>query len=665
MVFLVFVSLSTNAQERYADSLKRALRSASTDSIRYDLNISLSNFYEEKNLDSSLYYAEQSVSIARRTNQKLAEAAALNSKAYQLLSIAKYGESLKCLMEAMAITEDPGSEKGNWSFNSSVGPEKRRLTILSVTHHMYALLMNNTQNTYEEIFHYKEEIRISEMIDRKSGLQLASMNLGATYFRLNKPDSALLYAKRAEAMSELSGFKYYHGWTLGTLGDIYLKKKNESLAKQYYHKAIQNSKEQNNLGSLSSNYYKITRYFLSKNDADSSLYYAKKEIEAVQSLGGSSNVKAYLAFTYENLYAAYILNNKFDSAFKYQGLALVTKDSVHKDEIKNLAEFQHLTFSEQLRLRNVEKEKTDFQNRIRTYLFLAGIGILLLLSIVFYRNNRQKHKANLKIEKAYNDLKETQQQLVQSEKMASLGEMTAGIAHEIQNPLNFVNNFSELNKELLEEMQVEINTGNSKAVRSIAGDVIENEKKILHHGKRADAIVKSMLQHSRNNTGIKELSDINALCDEYLRLSYHGLRAKDKSFNAKFETNFDSSIEKINVVPQELGRVILNLINNAFYAVSEKKKQLGTGFEPTITVSTRKVKDQVEIKVKDNGHGMSQTVLDKIFQPFFTTKPAGQGTGLGLSLSYDIVKSHGGEIKVDTRKGEGTEFLILLPINAN
>jgi two-component system NtrC family sensor kinase len=229
--------------------------------------------------------------------------------------------------------------------------------------------------------------------------------------------------------------------------------------------------------------------------------------------------------------------------------------------------------------------------------------------------------------------------------------------------LNFVNNFSEVNKELLAEMKDEMDKGNIADAKDIANDVIANEEKINYHGKRADAIVKGMLQHSRKSSGQKELIDINALCDEYLRLSYHGLRAKDKSFNAKFETNFDPSLPKINVVPQEMGRVILNLINNAFYAVSERKKLNEPGYEPTVIVSTRKESEKVEIKVKDNGTGISQKVIDKIFQPFFTTKPTGSGTGLGLSLAYDIVKAHGGEIKADTKEGKGSEFIIQLQTN--
>jgi signal transduction histidine kinase/ligand-binding sensor domain-containing protein len=302
---------------------------------------------------------------------------------------------------------------------------------------------------------------------------------------------------------------------------------------------------------------------------------------------------------------------------------------------------------------------------------------LLLLIVIFLTHKFQKQrtirierqKAQAKelaqakeIEKAYTELKATQQQLIQSEKMASLGELTAGIAHEIQNPLNFVNNFSDVNNELIDELKIK----NEKLkiedpeVNELLSGIYQNNEKISIHGKRADSIVKGMLQHSRSSSGQKELTDINSLCEEYARLAYHGLRAKDKSFNTEMKTDFDNSVGMINVVPQDIGRVILNLINNAFYAVGERQKAEGLGYKPLVIVTTKKLNDKVEIKVKDNGNGIPQKILDKIFQPFFTTKPTGQGTGLGLSLAYDIVKTFGGEIKVETKKGEGASFIIVL-----
>jgi signal transduction histidine kinase/ligand-binding sensor domain-containing protein len=305
---------------------------------------------------------------------------------------------------------------------------------------------------------------------------------------------------------------------------------------------------------------------------------------------------------------------------------------------------------------------------------LFGLAALALLrGYIVYRSGKLKRENKLleekvaerteELNKSLERLKQTQVQLVQSEKMASLGELTAGIAHEIQNPLNFVNNFSEVNRELVEELEQELEKGDWEEAKAIAADIRENNGKINHHGKRADAIVKGMLEHSRSNSGKKEVADINKLVDEYLRLAYHGLRAKDKNFNAKLETHFDAEMSKIEVLPQELGRVLLNLFSNAFYAVNERKKQLNGTFEPLVSVSTNKLDGKVEIVIKDNGTGMPQKVLEKIYQPFFTTKPTGQGTGLGLSLSYDIItKGHGGELQVESQEGEGTAFRILLPM---
>jgi signal transduction histidine kinase len=296
---------------------------------------------------------------------------------------------------------------------------------------------------------------------------------------------------------------------------------------------------------------------------------------------------------------------------------------------------------------------------------------------MLFLNNRQKQKSNTalqeqkkQIENTYNQLKATQSQLIQTEKMASLGELTAGIAHEIQNPLNFVNNFSEVNSELISELKEATTKGNLDDIKSITATLEENERKIASHGRRADAIVKGMLQHSRKSSGQKEPTDINTLCDEYLRLAYHGLRAKDKSFSAKFETHLDLALPKVNVVPQEIGRVVLNLINNAFYActersrsaVSEQAKLQAASYKPQVTVTTKQMGDKIEIRVSDNGPGIPDSIKEKIFQPFFTTKPTGQGTGLGLSLSYDIVKAHGGEVLIQTTQEDGALFCVQLPL---
>jgi two-component system NtrC family sensor kinase len=307
---------------------------------------------------------------------------------------------------------------------------------------------------------------------------------------------------------------------------------------------------------------------------------------------------------------------------------------------------------EQIMQETLEKERLAKEKEIERNQLIAQQKMELEIQVT---------ERTTELKQSLDNLKSTQAQLIQSEKMASLGELTAGIAHEIQNPLNFVNNFSEINNELIEEIKSQKSKLKSEEEDEILNDIFQNNEKIIHHGKRADAIVKGMLQHTRASTGKKEPTDINALADEYLRLSYHGLRAKDKTFNATLVTDLDESIGKISIVPQDIGRVLLNLFNNAFYAVAEKKKNANENYKPTVSVCTKKVDSKVEIHVKDNGVGIPQKVVNKIFQPFFTTKPTGQGTGLGLSLSYDIIKAHAGEIEVETKEGEGSEFIVHLP----
>lgn len=338
--------------------------------------------------------------------------------------------------------------------------------------------------------------------------------------------------------------------------------------------------------------------------------------------------------------------------------------------ILNLAEQSEALSPEQKKaiadwVKEVDKSLTITEFKLeRTEKVKRTTAILLEETIEELEQKRKAiEETNAALTKSLEELKAAQAQLIQSEKMASLGELTAGIAHEIQNPLNFVNNFSDVSTELVDEMNEEIDKGNLEDAKQIAQDLKQNLEKINHHGKRAGDIVKGMLQHSRSSSGVKELTDINALADEYLRLAYHGLRAKDKTFNAAMKTDYDESIGLIKIIPQDIGRVVLNLITNAFYAVTERKKLAVEGYEPIVTVSTKKYSDRVEVYVKDNGTGIPQKALDKIFQPFFTTKPTGQGTGLGLSLSYDIVKAHGGEIKVTTAENEGTEFIISIPVN--
>ena len=674
IAFLVFIPFLSNAQLTLPDSVVIAHRNATNDSVRFFLNLQIAGYYFNVNQDSALKYAEEGLQIARRNKMKLAEANRAGTLAAVLSNKGKYAESLKLFLEAFAIAEDPEIEKRNdWQLLKDKSIHYQRLNVLSALHNLYIELMERIKNTDKELFHAKEAIRIAEEGDNKYRLMVGSNALGHVYARINRLDSALWFTSRAEELGREINDKVYYCYIPSDLGYIYFKKGNRDIALTYYYSGIALAREQKFMSALSSGYLRLCNYYLAENEKDSSLYYAKLFEETYKSQGRVDREDQDLGVVYEKLYQSYQLRGQRDSTLKYAGLSIAAKDSISNDRLQNMAAFQKTLMDEQIRLQNIEKEKKEFQNKIKTYLLSAGLFVILLVAFLLYRNNRQKHKANVvlqeqkdKVENTLQELKSTQSQLIQSEKMASLGELTAGIAHEIQNPLNFVNNFSEVNKELLAEMNTEIEKGNYEEVKEIAKDVSENEEKINHHGKRADAIVKGMLQHSRSSSSVKEPTDINKLADEYLRLAYHGLRAKDKSFNASFKTDFDDSLGKINITPQDIGRVILNLITNAFYAVNEKTllavaNPTAVKYEPTVSISTKKVEGKVEIKVADNGNGIPDKVLDKIFQPFFTTKPTGQGTGLGLSMSYDIIKAHGGDIKVDTLKNKGTTFIIKLP----
>jgi signal transduction histidine kinase len=402
--------------------------------------------------------------------------------------------------------------------------------------------------------------------------------------------------------------------------------------------------------------------FLKINRKDSALFYALKSFKYGKQVSYKKAIilsGSLLAELYDSTQPA--------TALKYYKIVADEKDSLYG--VANIQTIQNLISHEEDKQKELEDARVSYRNSLKLYGLLTGMAVLLIIALILYRNMKHKQKANLllqqqkeKLEATLSELKSTQQQLIQSEKMASLGELTAGIAHEIQNPLNFVNNFSEVSTELIDEMNIELDKGDFAEAKEIASDLKQNLVKINHHGKRAGDIVKGMLQHSQKSTGVKEATDINALADEYLRLSYHGLRAKDKTFNAEMKTNFDSSIGKINIIPQDIGRVLLNLYNNAFYAVNEQISKNLISYEPTVSVTTKKSESHVIITVSDNGNGIPQKIVDKIFQPFFTTKPTGQGTGLGLSLSYDIIKAHGGEIKGETKEEVGTAFIIQLPI---
>jgi signal transduction histidine kinase len=672
-IFLKMISLcllptliAGQQKNPYLNSLYTSLSAAPNDTARMEIYSNLGSHYLLEDRDSSSFYLEKALPIADRLNLKLNEASILNAMGIIMMQQEKFSKSMEFYLKAINIAKDPSIEKTIWRLSPGQSPGNARILELSSSYDLIGLLNAYTGNWSDNIKNQLKNYREAEKYANAAGDrgQVASIifHMGISYMNDGKLDSALLFIKKAQAVfSDLKDPQI--GRSMIYLGETYERMGNFDLAVNTMLQAMALLNKTNDyvhrgLGSIA-----LSRVYADLKKTDSALYYAKEGLRIFD----KRKDQAWKRDAY-NLLASYFDHlGRTDSATVYLKLAKSLSDSLSIEERKNLLALQDVVVDEQAKLEELEKEKIQTKSKVRTYSMIGGLVILSLIGLILYRNNRKEKKAKIVLEKTLKELKSTQSQLIQSEKMASLGELTAGIAHEIQNPLNFVNNFSEVNNELIGELKSEKAKPKSERddqlEEELLNDIAGNLEKINHHGKRADAIVKGMLQHSRSSSVAKEPTVINALCDEYLRLSYHGLRAKDNSFNATIKTDFDKSIGNINILPQDIGRVILNLLTNAFYAVNEKKKMNSTGFEPTVSISTKRINGKVEIRVADNGNGIPQKVLDKIFQPFFTTKPTGQGTGLGLSLSYDIItKGHGGELKVETKEGIGSVFTIILPI---
>jgi signal transduction histidine kinase len=533
----------------------------------------------------------------------------------------------------------------------------------------YGMLMGVTANTEEQLHYFKKAYQMAKERNRLWQQTSILSNMAFSFQHNNRLDSAQFYIDKifANPVDKFGGYLFYIFYQAG---DIRLESGNYEQAKSLFSKGIENVLKNNfdlEIG-LSINYLGLSKVYQHLNRRDSSYYYGIKSLNLLKQIREVQLVKVDLASAYENMYQHFQRFSQRDSAFKYLQLANIERAFFTKKTISNLAEFQQVLLDRQLKLKDLQREEVEKQGKVRLYSLLIALFVFLVFGAVLLYSYLQKRKANVllasqkeQIESTLEKLKSTQAQLIQSEKLASLGELTAGIAHEIQNPLNFVNNFSEVSVELIQEIKEERQkpkeNQDDSLVDEIFNDISQNLEKITLHGKRASSIVKGMLEHARTSTGEKELTDINAMADEYLRLAYHGLRAKDSSFNADFKTDFDENLPMVEVIPQDFGRVLLNLINNAFYATKGVKN-------PFVEIKTAGVENGIIISVKDNGKGMLEETKAKIFQPFFTTKPTGEGTGLGLSLAYDIVvKGHGGTLEVESKEGFGTTFMIKLPIS--
>ncbi|MFZ4706581.1 MAG: tetratricopeptide repeat-containing sensor histidine kinase [Bacteroidales bacterium] len=592
----------------------------------------------------------ESLKISRQTNNSRSAVETYLAMGFVYLFVEKWDDALESQHEALRIYKKMNDTLGIARVYNDIGVTNMRAGNFTTALKNHKAALEIRLKSKEYYYTFSSYSYIGEIYEELANFPEALRNY----------EAGLKYAERSGAKTGIIDANL-------ECGMIHFKTSGYDNALQHFLVALELSRKIEDRTGESKAAMNIADICISRNETGKAISWFKKAAK----VSPESSFK-FMSGIYKSLAGTYFKIGDYGNAYKYQLLYSQVKDSLviaenlvkittltNRMEIENKQALQTEKYNKMLDIKQSElKRQRIFRNFI-----LFGMFVILVMAVIFFIRFIEKNKLNTKLNNLLSNLKSTQSQLIQSEKMASLGELTAGIAHEIQNPLNFVNNFSEVNSELIAEMKDEIYKGNLEEVKALADDIADNEQKINQHGKRADAIVKGMLLHSRSRNGINEPTDINALADEYLRLAYHGLRAKDKTFNATLKTDFDETIGNINIIPQDIGRVILNLITNAFYAVTEKKNQFGSDYEPTVSVSTRKINGKIEVHVKDNGNGIPQNILAKIFQPFFTTKPAGQGTGLGLSISYDIVtEGHGGELKVEITEGGGAEFIIRLPV---
>ena len=614
------------------------------------------------NFEKALEYYDLAYALAQKIDYNTAFPGLLGNIGLVYLNQGNYAVALQKFYASLAAAESVNDKMVIRSSFNNIG-----------TIHFYQGKMDEAEIAYQKT------LEISRKVLDTTGMITAYNNLGEVNLEQKDPSKALGNLSVAYQLASIKNVPDMLVAVTNTLGDAYLRLDSLQKAAGYFESALTLSRQLGNARSTCKALMGLAKVQTKQGLLNIALVNGLEALANAKEMGQAQ----LLRDANEVVSDIYHKLGQGNDALQYYKQYKMYADSLVSIESERAAANYKAGY--EFSKKELEYQRKTLQQRWMIFSALAALLTLIIIVWIISRSRKRlsitykdlQHKNLIiegqkkKAEETLSQLKAAQVQLIQAEKMASLGELTAGIAHEIQNPLNFVMNFSEVSNELLDEMKSELDKGNTDDAKEIANDVIQNLEKINLHGKRADAIVKGMLQHSRSSTGQIEPTDINKLADEYLRLAYHGLRAKDKSFNATLKTDFDVSLEKINIIPQDIGRVVLNLLTNAFYAVDarqnesfglEKKKSGIENYEPTVSISTKEIGNNVEIRVTDNGNGIPQKVLEKIFQPFFTTKPTGQGTGLGLSLSYDIVKAHGGELKVETKESEGSTFIIQLPV---
>ena len=638
-------------QSRAVDSLRQLLARPQSDTNRVLLLCQLSDQLWTQRTDSAAGYARKALGLARRIGYRHGQGEALNRLGAALRE-SNLARALELFQQSLRLAEATHDQRLKAQNLRSIGI-------------IYVYLRDQRQG----LAYYFRALKIGEQLHDERRVVIELSNIGLAYDLFNQLDSARLFQERAYALA-----RRLHtptNYILYGLGNVARKQGQVAQARDFYHRSIAESKQVRHLRSLNFAYVGLATLFQQLGQSDSSIYYARLGCQAGRTNGFLRGV----------LNAATLLTQDFkarglpDSALKYQSLMLVMKDTLFGQE--KVMRLQTLNYREQQRAQQAAASQAALKVRYRTFGLVAGLVVLLALALLLGRHARQQQHAREALEQSLAELKTAQDQLVQREKMAFLGELTAGIAHELQNPLNFVKNFAEVSTELVDEISDEQgdptgqNSARNTALKAeILAGLKQNLQKISQHGQRASSIIRGMLEHSRTGTGQREATDLNALVDESLRLAYQGLRTKEKGFTAHLVTDFDPELPRVAVVPQDLGRVLINLFTNAFHAVQQRQRQLpadhlgpGLIYRPEVAVTTQSVTGGIEIRIRDNGTGIPEAVRAKIFQPFFTTKSVGEGTGLGLSLSHDIVTTgHGGTLRVETQEGQGAEFIIALPV---
>ncbi|MEO5783722.1 MAG: tetratricopeptide repeat protein [Ginsengibacter sp.] len=659
------MSVVFGQDQKVADSLAIIYQQKSlADSVKFKLLTNLS-FNETRDLKKGLQYAEDLISLSDKTGNNKYLRSGYFLKGNKKRALGKLDEALEAYIKSAEIARKLNNLKGEGETYGAIADS----------------YYDANDHPNSKLF-YKKAIAILRQSNDSISLASVLSNAGNEFLKTKNYDSALLYFRESKLIFDNVNYTSGKAYSRGGIGMVYAEIGDNDLAEKNIDEAIRILTEAQDYYPICDYLISMSDVYLNKGDKQTALNYTLRSLHLAEQYG----LKAQIAAANLKLSELYENAGNPSLALTYYKAHIAYRDSINN--LNTVQRMADLRTNFEVSQKQVEVNLLNQQKRNQNNL-LTSLGVILVLTIIILfillKNNQNKQKAyrilnmqkqetdeqKAKAEHALNELQVTQKQLIQSAKMASLGELTAGIAHEIQNPLNFVNNFSEVTVELLGELiegSVNKLTGSDKAkADEILNDIADNLKKISHHGKRAESIVKGMLQHSRISSNKKELTDINALSDEYLRLSYHGLRAKDNTFNATIETTFDDTVEKLWIVPQDIGRVLLNICNNAFYSVHKKTKLNIEGYEPTLWIMTKAiVKDgelkAVQIRIKDNGFGIPDKILAKIYQPFFTTKPTGQGTGLGLSLSYDIITNeHKGHLNVESKEGEYAEFIIELP----